>query len=132
MIKNSVNPRFMQQLASKANIQVDEDPDIDTKISDGIDNDIITASASIKSSISSNQTIIKKQFIEIICDTLGVDESECSDNTSLDDLGADSLDAVEIMMIMESHFGIKVADEETRYIRTIGDALALILRKKGL
>jgi acyl carrier protein len=58
----------------------------------------------------------------LVADQLGVDVAEVTPNTSiLDDLGADSLDVVELMMSLEDAFDIEVSDEEVEGMRTIGD-----------
>ena len=64
---------------------------------------------------------------EIIVDELGVDESEVTENARLiDDLGADSLDTVELVMRFEEEFGIEIPDEEAEKIQSVGDAFRYI------
>jgi len=59
---------------------------------------------------------------ELVADQLGVDVAEVtSDASILDDLGADSLDVVELVMSLEDAFDIEVPDEEVEGMRTIGD-----------
>lgn len=63
----------------------------------------------------------------IIVDKLGVDESEVKETASFTtDLGADSLDTVELIMEFEKEFGINIPDEEAEKIQTVGDAIAFI------
>lgn len=63
----------------------------------------------------------------VICDQLNVDESEVTENaTFIDDLGADSLDLVELVMALEEDFDVSIPDEEVESIRTVGDAAAYI------
>jgi len=50
----------------------------------------------------------------------------------IEDLGADSLDLVEMIMAMEENFGVEISDEELQKIRTIQDAINFIKKKKGL
>jgi acyl carrier protein len=50
----------------------------------------------------------------------------------IEDLGADSLDLVELIMAMEENFGIEISDEELQKIRTIQDSINFIKKKKGL
>ena len=58
----------------------------------------------------------------IVADQLGVELVDCSADASiLDDLGADSLDVVELVMALEDAFDIEVPDEDVENIRTIGD-----------
>jgi acyl carrier protein len=64
---------------------------------------------------------------KIIVEQLGVEESEVTLEASItDDLGADSLDQVELVMAFESEFNIDIPDEEAEKIKTVGDAVAKI------
>jgi len=61
---------------------------------------------------------------KIIVEQLGVDEAEVTPEASItDDLGADSLDQVELVMAFESEFNIDIPDEEAEKIKTVGDAV---------
>ncbi|MCL1868028.1 MAG: acyl carrier protein [Paludibacter sp.] len=63
----------------------------------------------------------------IIVDKLGVDEADVTPNASFtSDLGADSLDTVELIMEFEKEFGISIPDEEAEKISTVGDAISKI------
>ncbi|MBP5302149.1 MAG: acyl carrier protein [Bacteroidales bacterium] len=63
----------------------------------------------------------------IIVDKLGVEESEVQEAASFtNDLGADSLDTVELIMEFEKVFGISISDEAAEKITTVGDAIAYI------
>ncbi|GAB6180590.1 acyl carrier protein [Desulfotomaculum defluvii] len=63
----------------------------------------------------------------IIVDQLGVEEDDVKMEASfVDDLGADSLDIVELVMALEEEFGIEIPDEEAEKIRTVGDAVKFI------
>ena len=63
----------------------------------------------------------------IIVDKLGVEESEVTPEASFtNDLGADSLDTVELIMEFEKEFGISIPDEEAEKISTVGDAISHI------
>ncbi|HEY8366183.1 MAG TPA: acyl carrier protein [Bacteroidia bacterium] len=63
----------------------------------------------------------------IIVDKLGVDESEVTENASFtNDLGADSLDTVELIMEFEKEFEIAIPDEQAEKIGTVGDAIKYI------
>jgi len=76
-----------------------------------------------------NEEIVK-QVKDIIVDKLGVEESEVTETASFtNDLGADSLDTVELLMEFEKVFGIKIPDEETSNIATVGDAIAKVTEK---
>ena len=67
----------------------------------------------------------------IIGDKLGVDEGQVTETASFTtDLGADSLDTVDLIMEFEKEFGIKIPDEEAEKIQTVGDAIAYIEKAK--
>lgn len=73
---------------------------------------------------------IVKQVKAIIVDKLGVEESEVTESTNFtNDLGADSLDTVELLMEFERVFGIKIPDEETSTIATVKDAIDKVKEK---
>ena len=72
---------------------------------------------------------IVKQVKDIIVDKLGVEESEVTETASF--TNADSLDTVELLMEFEKVFGIKIPDEETSGIATVGDAIAKVTEKLG-
>jgi acyl carrier protein len=64
---------------------------------------------------------------KIIVEQLGVEESEVTPEASItDDLGADSLDQVELVMAFETEFNIDIPDEEAEKIKTVGDAVIKI------
>ena len=69
---------------------------------------------------------------QIIADQLGVKKEEVTDGAKfVDDLGADSLDTVELVMALEEEFGIEIPDEEAEKLVTVGDALKYIEEKAG-
>lgn len=70
---------------------------------------------------------VESRVISIIVDKLGVDEDEVTLNASFEyDLGADSLDAVELIMEFEKEFGITIPDDQAEQISTVGDAISYI------
>ncbi len=70
---------------------------------------------------------IEEKVIDIIVDKLGVERSEVTpEAVFVDDLGADSLDLVELIMAMEEEFGMEIADEEAEKLRTVQDVISFI------
>ena len=70
---------------------------------------------------------VEERVKQIIVEQLGVDEGEVTPTASfVDDLGADSLDIVELVMAFEEGFGIEIPDEEAEKIRTVKDATEYI------
>jgi acyl carrier protein len=64
---------------------------------------------------------------KIVVEHLGVDESKATDNASfIDDLGADSLDTVELVMAFEEEFGCEIPDDAAEKILTVKDAISFI------
>lgn len=73
---------------------------------------------------------VVKQVKAIIVDKLGVEESEVTESASFtNDLGADSLDTVELLMEFERVFGIKIPDEDASGISTVADAINYVEAK---
>ena len=70
---------------------------------------------------------VQERVKQIIVEQLGVEEGEVTDNASfVDDLGADSLDTVELVMAFEEAFGVEIPDEDAEKIATVKDAIAYI------
>ena len=70
---------------------------------------------------------IDEKVIDIIVDKLGVDRSEVTpEAVFVDDLGADSLDLVELIMAMEEEFGMEIADEDAEKLRTVQDVINFV------
>ncbi len=67
----------------------------------------------------------------IIVDTLSVDEGSVTETATFADLGADSLDTVDIIMSFEKEFDIKISDDEAQKIATVGDAIAFVEKAKA-
>ena len=73
---------------------------------------------------------ISNKVKKIVADHLGVDESKITNESSfIDDLGADSLDTVELVMAFEEEFGSEISDSEAEKILTVGDAIKFIENK---
>ena len=74
---------------------------------------------------------IEAKVKEIIVEKLGVDEADVTPEASFtNDLGADSLDTVELIMELEKEFDLTIPDEEAEKIVTVGDAIAFIENAK--
>ena len=74
---------------------------------------------------------IESKVKEIIADKLGVDEADVKPEASFtNDLGADSLDTVELIMEFEKSFNITIPDDQAEKIATVGDAIAYIEENK--
>ena len=70
---------------------------------------------------------ITEKVKQIISEQLGVEEGEVTSSASfVDDLGADSLDTVELVMALEEHFDIEIPDDDAEKIRTVQDAIDYI------
>ena len=70
---------------------------------------------------------VSEKVKAIICDQLMVDQEEINDTSSfVEDLGADSLDTVELIMEFEDEFGIEISDEQAEKISTVGEAVAYL------
>ncbi|MCQ2177896.1 MAG: acyl carrier protein [Bacteroidales bacterium] len=79
-----------------------------------------------------NYEEIAEQVKAIIVDKLGVEPSEVTETANFtNDLGADSLDTVELLMEFEKVFSIKIPDEETTEIATVKDAIEKVVAKLG-
>ncbi|MGG5252981.1 acyl carrier protein [Neobacillus sp. SM06] len=74
---------------------------------------------------------VLERVTKIIVDRLGVDESQVTPEASFkDDLGADSLDVVELVMELEDEFDMEISDDDAEKITTVGDAVNYINSKK--
>ncbi len=70
---------------------------------------------------------IKEKVIKIVCEQMGQSEDKVTESTSfIEDLGADSLDTVELVMELEDVFKTSIPDEEAEKIKTVGDAVRYI------
>ena len=70
---------------------------------------------------------VESQVKQIVVDHLGIDEGKVTPQSKfIDDLGADSLDTVELVMAFEEEFGSEISDSEAEKILTVGDAVKFI------
>ena len=75
---------------------------------------------------------VQDKIKQIIVDELGVDEAEVTENARfIEDLGADSLDLVEVVMDLEDQFGLKIPDEDARELTTVGKAIDYVIAHQG-
>ncbi len=75
---------------------------------------------------------VQEKVRSIIAEQLGVKVEEVTPQAKfIDDLGADSLDTVELVMALEEEFGVEIPDEEAEKLVTVGDALKYIEEKAG-
>lgn len=75
---------------------------------------------------------IEQRVKEIIVEQLGVEESQVTERAKfVEDLGADSLDTVELVMALEEEFSLEIPDEDAEKIASVGDAINYIQDKTG-
>jgi acyl carrier protein len=75
---------------------------------------------------------IEERVKDVIVAQLGVDPSEVKPEASfVDDLGADSLDTVELVMALEEEFGLEIPDEDAEKIKTVGETIEHVKSKLG-
>lgn len=75
---------------------------------------------------------VAQKVKEIVAQQLGVNEEQVTDEASFkDDLGADSLDIVELVMAFEEEFEVDIPDEDAEKVTTVGAAISYIEAKKG-
>jgi acyl carrier protein len=84
--------------------------------------------------VANNEDRVDERVIEIVSENLGVNKDQITRNTSfMEDVGADSLDIVELIMELEEEFEITIPDEQAEKIKTVGEAIDYIkeeLKKK--
>ena len=90
----------------------------------------VTSSYSNRKPYIQRNASVASKVKSIIVDKLGVEPYEVNDYSSWSDLGADSLDAVELIMEFEKEFSMTIPDEVAERIRTVGDAIDYIERHK--
>ena len=75
---------------------------------------------------------VEAKVREIIINELGVEAEKVTPEASfVEDLGADSLDTVELVMAFEEEFGIEIPDEDAEQMRTVGDAISYLSKNSG-
>ena len=75
---------------------------------------------------------VEERVVEIVCENLGVNKEQVTRSTSfIEDVGADSLDIVELVMAFEEEFGVEIPDDAAEKITTVRDAIEYIDQNKG-
>jgi acyl carrier protein len=84
-------------------------------------------------SLVDSREAVEAKVREIVCEQLGVKDEEATPEASfVEDLGADSLDIVELVMALEEEYDAEILDEDVEKMRTIRDVVEYIQRHKGL
>ena len=75
---------------------------------------------------------LEKDVIDIVVEQLGVDAADVTlEKSFIEDLNADSLDLTELIMTFEERFGFEISEEDAEKLKTVGDVVAFIQKKKG-
>ncbi|HEX2580118.1 MAG TPA: acyl carrier protein [Rhabdochlamydiaceae bacterium] len=75
---------------------------------------------------------LEKDVIDIVVEQLGVDAADVTlEKSFIEDLNADSLDLTELIMTFEERFGFEISEEDAEKLKTVGDVVAYIQKKKG-
>lgn len=72
---------------------------------------------------------IRRTITDLVAELLGLTDDQITDSADFDDLGADSLDKVELIMMIEEEFQIDIPDPDAETINTVGDALTYVERR---
>jgi len=82
--------------------------------------------------VSLDEKVVEEKVIDIIAEQMGADKTEITRETSfINDLNADSLDTVELVMEFEDEFDMSIPDEEAEKIQTVGAAVDYIMKVAG-
>ena len=72
---------------------------------------------------------IRRTITDLVAELLGLTDDQITDSADFDDLGADSLDRVELIMMIEEEFQIDIPDPDAETINTVGDAVTYVERR---
>jgi acyl carrier protein len=98
------------------------------------DNPAPPASALVKEAAAGATTSssVEERVIDIVCENLGVNKEQVTRQTAfIEDIGADSLDIVELVMELEEEFEITIPDDQAEQIKTVGEAIDYIEREQA-
>ena len=73
---------------------------------------------------------VRDKFLQFLEEVLCVEKTQIRDESTWEDLGADSLDTVEIMIAVKEEFDLEVTDEDAEKIKTVGEAIAAIAQRR--
>jgi acyl carrier protein len=117
-------------------------PEVNAKSDNAIRNKASTikdnppASALVKEAApgatTSSSSSVEERVIDIVCENLGVNKEQVTRQTAfIEDIGADSLDIVELVMELEEEFEITIPDDQAEQIKTVGEAIDYIEREQA-
>ena len=115
---------------STPEVNAKSDNAIRNKASTIKDNPAPPASALVKEATTSSS--VEERVIDIVCENLGVNKEQVTRQTAfIEDIGADSLDIVELVMELEEEFEITIPDDQAEQIKTVGEAIDYIEREQA-
>jgi acyl carrier protein len=119
---------------STPEVNAKSDNAIRNKASTIKDNAVPPASALVKeaSAGATTSSSVEERVIDIVCENLGVNKEQVTRQTAfIEDIGADSLDIVELVMELEEEFEITIPDDQAEQIKTVGEAIDYIEREQA-
>jgi len=119
---------------STPEVNAKSDNAIRNKASTVKDNAAPPASALVKEGAAGATTSssVEERVIDIVCENLGVNKEQVTRQTAfIEDIGADSLDIVELVMELEEEFEITIPDDQAEQIKTVGEAIDYIEREQA-
>ncbi len=86
----------------------------------------------VQTAVSTTTSSVEERVIDIVCENLGVNKEQVTRQTAwVEDIGADSLDVVELIMEFEEQFEVTIPDDQAEQIKTVGDAIDYIEREQA-
>jgi acyl carrier protein len=106
-------------------------PEVNAK-GEGVRNKSASVIKEGQSAGSASGSSVEERVIDIVCENLGVNKEQVTRQTSfIEDIGADSLDIVELVMELEEEFEITIPDDQAEQIKTVGEAIDYIEREQA-